>query len=1330
MMHANTLTLIGSAGGGAPPAPVAAPNSLQFADANDEYTTADFSTFLATGVSNLLNVDQTLVVKAAVPWFKYAHAVGEFHMLLGNDNRSPATAGLGLWLAAARGSGGNNRIEASIGGVTVQADLGTGATPENLTIALSVSGGVLDLRVYANGASVRSAFNVLAGTNSGFSGIAPWGGGFRIGCTGTGFSGWANVYAGSNIRGFGGAMGFIGLYGGVLSNTEIEDLSKGRSPEQIGTASSWAIARAFTDADATELTAESWATGDTAGAWGNKTNTFSRGGDTAGAYASGNHFAVTGIYDGVVWGINPQTGTANVSLAFESSGLTGGVEVQLVRTDGSVFSAWQAVSGVNLGTVNSGSVELPRCTPGFMRLQARPTAAPSMVHEPNALCAAGWSFTVFGQSDVVTTLIDDAFENVFEAGGNEGNFTFAYDGYAPAMTRINQARKLRNGMHAMAMEAGNYADDTPILCLMVAQGGTSPWALMSDADGAMSWADAVEALTAVSGNRFSAHLPMWIPAWKNDTIDNILAFMEADYTGAITGPYDHYVLDPTEFHYGTDAGVCLMPELFGKGFDDPALDYDKEWDGTNYDTTPGTTFRQNNEEMRWLAANKGWEIGPEVLDSEQNGGHTDYSQGRYRIARRILIGAMRACGADAKTDPAVQSAVLSGDGTQIVVTFSLPNGGTLQTNGGPTNSPTGANANAVQGFEVQDPVDGSFFPTRSGFTAAITDAAAGEVTLTKSSGTWSAGVIVHYAPAYGLYYGQDFFDHDLHQGRLYESGTHEEGLGLAVKGQEWVQDPATVGEFGFASLMDLDDAVMIQEIDGNFGAGTPAGAGDPVGSIQNPGSKGGYWSAPSLAERGTLRERTTWPEYPANHFIGHPRRPLRYLEITTSAKYTYSGGALLPATVDWAFGALVALRDQTSDRGVVLAQSDDFSGGGSDSTHANLNLMQNVSDAGAHLDNGGVQLRYDGAVNTPQTGGSNRAAMDGEFPSIISVAAALTVVGAAANQGTGLGEMEQSRVPRQSAFQFGGKTAGTFGNGSFDLYGFWSMDKCPNTEQLQRANAWLSKKQERRAPVAYPSLLLSNVREDSAWTPQVRVDGGAQAVIWSANGNNFTDVGKTTAAGVGDNVLCTEDVFGNHDSFWASPGPVLREWPNGMRYLDYTGGPFEAIVNQSGDPNLNFSSVEAWWAGQAADTDWESILDFLHNATATNPWTSFRLRMKGQTSQINLRRDNNITREGVQGSTLAIPVDLKTPGVAHWSGGTLASQFRMRLNGQNVWWGDGSAAISVTGGRQNIHVLGQFTGYMSAIGWFDTPSNSPSYDRRETWQYFRRQVGLDGAWPT
>lgn len=1042
--------------------------SLQMAHDNQGFDTAAFSRIAATGVTEtLFGSAQALIVMVDVPWDRYGQSQTEFHHILGNDYRgTPIGGGFHLRVDGPREDATARTVVFTIRN-QAETEHRTGTVtltgrPKRLLICISSDGSDLDMRVYSDGVANGSV--AWSGGLTAFGGTTLDMNGFLIGCTGAGGGAALTPFAGGQTRGFDGSISFLGLYSGTLSNADLAAMSGGRAPEAVlPTGANWLLGRELTDYAADSFEAAAWATGDDAGAW-TASGTFLPGSTlTPSRDGSGNTFALDPIPGGCVWGLAPGQTTAAVPLSFTASGITGGVEARLVdAVTGAVLSDWATVSGVDLGTTTGGTIAWPECTGGWAYVDARPVSDASLVQRSRAHCAVGWVIGIVGQSNAefpfksgaATSYTPGRSGNVSTCmrfrNGTASNGSFVID-------RVTAAAGKSNGLKAWLDEAPTFGD-TPVMMFDMMMAGTGGDQLLDDSNSARLWSDAPGELIDRLGHGL---VSAWVIAWalwvRADTRERLEALIEGDATG-VSFAVDHYLWDTADFPNGSNAGICLSPEIFGKEATGASRDHDRRWPDVLVSADTKTNLY--NFQAQEYAAGKGagWHFGTDKTDAEMDGGHADTEQGQTRIARRLLIDGMRACGVDTRANPRFTGVTMNGAGTEITATFSLPNGGSLRVAGATTGSPTGADANAVQGFELLDPATGGGTPTRSGFTAEILDAAAGTVRLTKSSGSWSRGTLVHYVPGRGMDYGQDFYDHELHRGRLYDGSPYEGGLGLpALCGDAWMVPLTLASDLPAALIVDpsaLGD--MIQERDGNFGAGTAVAVGDRVGSIRNQGTAGGYLFAPSNGARPTLRQLATWPYDDAYAYHYMDRGPIYYLEFdhASSQEMQFSGSAVLPNSDQWAFGIAVALRSQDAQRRVIFCQSDtDFGAGG------NVNLMHNVATGnGLSLAGGGIALRVDGSSGAGPTGYIPAAVgASGDWPRTV-VANIASGPGAAAlyrDRSVPLGTWTADTVVDQVTFRLGHPVVGSFGHGSFNLYRLVVCDATLSPTQLRQMQGYV-----------------------------------------------------------------------------------------------------------------------------------------------------------------------------------------------------------------------------------------------------------------------------------
>lgn len=243
----------------------------------------------------------------------------------------------------------------------------------------------------------------------------------------------------------------------------------------------------------------------------------------------------------------------------------------------------------------------------------------------------------------------------------------------------------------------------------------------------------------------------------------------------------------------------------------------------------------------------------------------------------------------------------------------------------------------------------------------------------------------------------------------------------------------------------------------------------------------------------------------------------------------------------------------------------------------------------------------------------------------------------------------------------------------------------------------------------------------SPWSPAARFAAGARGAWWNCNITGvWTDLSRTMTAGLLDNVRVLGDGLGVHHLEFPEPGPVLRQYPGGKRYLDHAGGFLSARINAAGTPDLNFPEIEVWIAGRAANTENEIIINVLHSDPPVNPWTRLRLNVLGETDE-SQHRMNGIgpIAHGLSGD------DLGAGFVMNFTAGSSLTNSRVYVNETSVFFGGGGADITYPNGRSLIEIpRGDFTGHFTGGAIYDTPTNSPSIERPEDWAYWKAAVEI------
>ncbi|MEM9144891.1 MAG: hypothetical protein AAGC57_01750 [Pseudomonadota bacterium] len=933
--------------GSSHPLPADQSHSLQFPQGNTGADSARFSYVTGSGITETLFASTgALIAVVEVPWERYGQQQDESHFILGNDWRDvPLGGGMSLAAMGPREDSSQRQIVFRVSNDSLQSRKGTVSLtgmPRRLVICVSSDGANLAMRVYADG--VLAGSEAWDGGLTGFSGLALDGDVLLIGCTGSGSSLAGTPFGSGATRGFDGSVGFVGYHAGAVADAALESISFGQRPEvALPVAANWLIGREFEDYTAPTVPAASWATADTRGDWvATETRAFAPGGDvTVARDGSGNWLGLDPLLDGQVWGCAPGQSSVSVPLSGTGSGLSGGVEARLIYLDGTVASDWQTVAGASLGAGPwSGTVTWPLSTEGWGYVEVRDTATGALDQRSRAQVGVGWVIACVGQSN-----IEFPVKNTVGGFGpsDPGNLSIAFrfrsqntvSGLAPGsgslvVDRVTVDSPRTNGTSAMADELKRYGN-TPVMLIDMMQEGSGPGNLQDDGLTNRLWSDAPGAILDKVGNRVSAFAIEWSASAPYFAIDEAYnALIKGDSSGGQvtwTIGADHY-LHSSDFFHTTSVGVALIPYPGVQSQAQGTIDQDFSW--TN--PSDGDLEFQYMRTLRaYVDANPGFTLGASMGAVELDGGHAEDALAKDRAARAVLVSGLNACGVAPVQSPlAVGLDMDAGLGFGDIL-IDLPEGGDLQTEWGLNAETPPAGVNAVQGIEITD-ITGSNVPVRSGFTTAIADSGTGaapnrqaRLRFSKDSGAWEPGTLVHLLPGWGMFYGVEFFTNDLWKGWPRESSEAYGGLGLLVpQGLGSFAIPVDpVAHLGARAWFDVNDETQFFQERTGAAASTPAGDGDPVGTVVVSGPAGGFFVAPSDSARPirrrlvqsidkVLADNNTRFTYKA------AGAEVWYLDFDgVDDRLDYSAGALIPDSDSWALGMAVASTDLGANRHVV-----------------------------------------------------------------------------------------------------------------------------------------------------------------------------------------------------------------------------------------------------------------------------------------------------------------------------------------------------------------------------------------------------------------------------
>ncbi|MEO0622806.1 MAG: hypothetical protein AAF183_11300 [Pseudomonadota bacterium] len=930
--------------GSSHPLPANESYALQMAQANTGFATAGYSYITATGISEtLLSSAGALIVTIEVPWDRYGQWQTESHFVLGNDWRGvPLAGGLSLAVVGPQEKSASRQIVFRASNDALQSRLGTltlAGKPRRLVICVSSDGTDLSLRAFSDGTSMGT--EAWSDGLTSFSGIDLDLATLLIGCTGSGGSVADQPFASPDNRGFDGSIRFLGYYSGTVSNAVLSSMSEGQAPEDVlPTGANWLIGRDLTDYTESSFYAASWATGDAHGAW-LATGDFLPGGDiTPARDGAGNTFALDPIVDGQVWGCAPGQTGVSVTLSGTSTGLTGGVEARIRYRNGTPLSDWAPLAGADLagGGTWSGSITWPLSTDGWCHVEVRDAASQTLLQRSRAYCGVGWVLAMVGQSNI-------EFPVKATAGGfaptDPGNLSICFrfrttstvSGGAPGsgslvVDRVTAASPRTNGASAMADELKAQYGNVPVMIFDMMQEGAGVAFLQDDNITDRLWSDAPGSLIDVVGNRVSAFCIEWgvsITEFRVDE-DHDALIKGDDSGGLVTWPIgDNYLWSPDFFHT-TSAGVALMQ---GPGFGQVAASVDQDIAWIAFPDEP--EFQYTLLQKAYADENPGIVVGTSMNGVELDGGHAVDPIAKDRASRALLIAGLAACGIEPITEPLPVDLTVNGTLDEVTVHIDLPSGGNLQTEWSANGETPPVGQNPVQGIEIHD-ITGSRLPSRSGFSTAIGDTGTGEapnrrgtITITKDSGSWERGSLVSVIPGFGMSYRSDYFDFDLWKGWPRESSSAMDGLGLLVpQGRATYAMPVDPeADLGALAWFRVDDGTKFFQERTGASATTPAGEGDPVGTVVVSGPLGGYFTAPSDAARPIRRSYTIT----MSDVLAHLNNTFHYMRVGETNWYldfdgvddqlVYSGGGLVPNQVNYAVGCAVTTDDVSSGRHVM-----------------------------------------------------------------------------------------------------------------------------------------------------------------------------------------------------------------------------------------------------------------------------------------------------------------------------------------------------------------------------------------------------------------------------
>lgn len=380
------------------------------------------------------------------------------------------------------------------------------------------------------------------------------------------------------------------------------------------------------------------------------------------------------------------------------------VEIRVIEAEtGLVVRDWTVVGTASNGAW-SGTLLLPR-TPVWWVAQAR---CGGVLCDRRDEFGVGYKVMGLGQSQFrIARQGNPVTSGVPLSHPNTMTFVTNYfysDRPAMMIERNRMTNSDTTGLRAFVNQWRQF-DDTLIMYIDETVAGTSSQQLIDDSQGQRSWADLQAKLDAV-GNDVSLILINWGTAEAETGVD---AAVMADRWDAMFFGEGPLVQDHSMQAALQPGWVIAVSPLTRHT--------------TNYGTAIGNIRRY---QVDWAHA-RGVAVGPPVSDlriEAAGGPHQigdDVNGNRVMMARLALAG-LKALGLADFQQP--HFTTVSRAGAVITVSVALPNGGSLF-----SRSPS-----ALRSFTVNG--------STSGFTAAV---AGNTVTLTKTTGVWSAGDVVAYS---------------------------------------------------------------------------------------------------------------------------------------------------------------------------------------------------------------------------------------------------------------------------------------------------------------------------------------------------------------------------------------------------------------------------------------------------------------------------------------------------------------------------------------------------------------------------------------------------------
>lgn len=471
----------------------------------------------------------------------------------------------------------------------------------------------------------------------------------------------------------------------------------------------------------------------------------------------------TSMVDGLVIGLLPNGTSADVEFK-GTTDAADSVQIQIKRqSDDSIVQAWTTVATPPGSGSWSGTTSLPKADEWWYA-EVRPLGNPSAVVTLSEKFAVGWKVMLLGQSQMVIMT------------GSNGNYTadtgnydtasfFAWQDWnfndtspsAESLVLLN-ASNGSDGLRAFVDQVRVF-DSAPVMLVREAVSGTSILDLTDDGFVTRAWSDLTDK-TAKYGGDFTAVVVNWTtanasPLEGNEGVDIMQGINTWESEHSATP--DHDLVDILQAGYA----YVVSP-------------------GTRHSNTSTNTYR--DEEVA-RAVELSYSVGPPVSDYQIAAGDSAHPptdrQSNVRIGQRMAVGFTRAAGIDASSNPALDTAERSLDGTQIIVSFVLPNGGNLY-----SPAPT-----ALTAWQVSENSGSTFSAT--GFSAAISGNTA---VFTIDSGTWAtaASLQIKKSANMGPTVTVVTVEEDaLMAGELYETWSDDVlGLGMpihgVISGGDWI----------------------------------------------------------------------------------------------------------------------------------------------------------------------------------------------------------------------------------------------------------------------------------------------------------------------------------------------------------------------------------------------------------------------------------------------------------------------------------------------------------------------------------------------------------------